>query len=110
MIGVNKTTGKHLSGIAHLQQSIHDIVGTPIGSRVMLREYGCRVHDYLDRAMNGETKLLIYSAIAEALRRWEPRFALKRVQLTRIESGFSAFLIEGESLENGENFTAEVQV
>nr|VFK47168.1 MAG: hypothetical protein BECKTC1821D_GA0114238_104214 [Candidatus Kentron sp. TC] len=40
MAGMSAFTGKHFSDIAHLRQSITDILTTPIGSRVMRREYG----------------------------------------------------------------------
>lgn len=39
-IGMNRETGKALTGIEHIQQSIRDILVTPIGSRVMRRKYG----------------------------------------------------------------------
>ncbi len=39
MRGMNANTGKELEGIEHLKQSIIDILTTPIGSRVMRRDY-----------------------------------------------------------------------
>lgn len=39
MNGISATTGRPLSGIDHLRQSIRDILTTPIGSRVMRRLY-----------------------------------------------------------------------
>lgn len=38
--GMNRTTGKALSEDGHILQSLKDIVTTPIGSRVMRRDYG----------------------------------------------------------------------
>ena len=40
MIGMARTSGAILTGDAHLAQSVADILTTPIGSRVMRREYG----------------------------------------------------------------------
>lgn len=40
MLGTDANTGKALEGMAHLRQSIRDILGTPLGSRVMRRDYG----------------------------------------------------------------------
>jgi phage baseplate assembly protein W len=40
MQGMNRNTGRKLSGVDHLRQSIVDILTTPIGSRVMRRDYG----------------------------------------------------------------------
>src|SRR3546814_12586651 len=40
MIGVDRATGQRLDGNDHLAQSIGDILSTPIGTRVMRRDYG----------------------------------------------------------------------
>ena len=37
---MNRNTGKAITGVAHLTQSVADILLTPIGSRVMRRGYG----------------------------------------------------------------------
>lgn len=104
MNGINNTTGKVLSGIAHLKQSITDILTTPIGSRVMRREYGSRLFELIDAPLNASTIIDYYAAVAEALKRWEPRFALESVKI--VESDFSTGIIElllvGEYLPTGE--------
>lgn len=38
--GMSRHTGAALDGADHLAQSVADILGTPIGSRVMRRDYG----------------------------------------------------------------------
>ena len=38
MNGVNSRTGKRLSGSDHLRQSVSDILSTPLGSRVLVRD------------------------------------------------------------------------
>ncbi|MCP4103294.1 MAG: phage baseplate protein, partial [Lentisphaerae bacterium] len=79
MTGIDKTTGRYLSGLDHLKQSITDILTTPIGSRVMRREYGSRLPRLVDAPLNSSTLVDLYSATAEALQRWEPRFKLTEV-------------------------------
>ena len=81
LAGLNSRTGGALSGDDHLIQSITDIVTTPIGSRVMLRGYGCLLFDLLDRAMNRAALLLGAMAVTIALTRWEPRIAVKQVSI-----------------------------
>jgi hypothetical protein len=44
----DKETRKALEGIDHLKQSIIDILTTPIGSRVMRRDYGSRLFELVD--------------------------------------------------------------
>lgn len=81
MTGMNATTGTALSGNAHLAQSISDILSTPLGSRVMRRDYGSLLFELLDQPINGALKMLLRAATAIALRRWEPRLRLTRVEI-----------------------------
>lgn len=81
MIGVDASTGRTLDGLAHLGQSIGDILMTPLGSRVMRRDYGSLLPDLIDQPFNDATRLRLYGATALALMRWEPRIRLIRVQL-----------------------------
>lgn len=79
MIGIDNQTGKALAGIEHLKQSIRDILTTPIGTRVMRRDYGSRNFELIDAPMNSATIINIVAATAEALDKWEPRLILERV-------------------------------
>ena len=79
MIGLNRSTGRTLADNDHLAQSIGDILGTPLGSRVMRRDYGSMLTDLIDQPANPITRQLAYAATAAALARWEPRIALTRV-------------------------------
>lgn len=81
MIGMNAHTGEPLEGQAHLEQSIYDILSTPIGSRVMRRDYGSRLIDLVDRPLSQSTIADIQAAIAMALTTQEPRIRLTRVQV-----------------------------
>lgn len=87
MAGMDRISGKHLSGIDHVRQSVVDILTTPIGSRVLRREYGSRLFELIDAPSNNATLVDIYSAVAQALARWEPRLQLERVALNGITPG-----------------------
>lgn len=80
MAGMNATTGAALNGIAHIQQSLRDILLTPIGSRVMRRDYGSVVADLIDQPLNNATLLQLYAGVAMAIAQWEPRVVLERIQ------------------------------
>lgn len=73
--------GRTVADSAHLAQSVADILTTPIGTRVMRREYGSQLPDLVDWPTNAATRLLAYAATAMALMRWEPRIRLSRVEL-----------------------------
>ena len=105
--GVDRFNGKRLSGIQHLKQSIVDILTTPIGSRVMRRDYGSRLYQLIDAPINRETIIDIISAVAEALLRWEPRIRLNRVILSNIDLGSIHLTLQGQYLPNGKPITLD---
>jgi hypothetical protein len=82
---VNVTTGQRLSTRDHIAQSIHDILCTPIGSRVMRRDYGSALFELIDQPQHGATRLRLMAAIVDALTQWEPR-----VRITAVTLGNSA--------------------
>ena len=85
MLGMDRSTGAPLDGDAHLAQSIGDILTTPVGTRVMLRDYGSMLFELIDRPIN-----------ADAIARWEPRIRLTRVNFsTTGADGRVALDIEG---------------
>ncbi|MTZ12785.1 baseplate assembly protein [Pseudomonas sp. JL972] len=101
MIGLAATTGRTITGAAHLAQSIADVLTTPIGSRVMRREYGSLLPDLIDAPFNDATRLQAYAAVAMALMRWEPRIRLSRVQLSLGEQPGQAVLdLEGSRTDS----------
>ncbi|MBC6416260.1 MAG: GPW/gp25 family protein [Rhodospirillales bacterium] len=93
MIGMNRHTGRAIADGAHLAQSIRDILTTPRGSLVMLRDYGSDLPDLIDAPLNGETLVDAYLAIAEALDRWEPRVELARIELISSRPGHAVFAL-----------------
>ena len=44
--GMNRNTGLGISDTEHISQSMRDILLTPVGSRVMRREYGSLLFGY----------------------------------------------------------------
>lgn len=102
MIGLSATTGTRLSGIGHLAQSIRDILATPIGTRVMRRDYGSRLPDLLDAPLNAATLMDVRVATVEALRRWEPRLKVTRVDVTAGAAGVLAIAVAGDYRPDGQ--------
>lgn len=108
MIGMDATTGRAISGLAHIRQSLANILTTPIGSRVMRRDYGSEVPDLIDQPLNGATQLRIYAATAHAVMLWEPRISLTSLQLERGQSGESTLILQG--IAHANNVQLEVSV
>ena len=101
MLGTDRNTGKPLSGLAHLRQSIADILTTPIGSRVGRRTYGSRLFSLIDAPLTAATLNDIYQAAAEAIINWEPRLQVTKIKVSTASSGGVLIDVIGNYLVNG---------
>lgn len=108
MTGLARTTFEALSARDHLSQSILDILTTPVGSRVMRRDYGSELPLLLDAPMNGETMVDLFMATADALDRWEPRLRLARVEVLSAAAGELVLQLSGRTSEG--EVSAEIRV
>ena len=100
MIGMNAATGKPLEGVDHLAQSVSDIIGTPLGTRVGRRWYGSHVPELLDQPDNDRTRLALVAAGALALQRQEPRLRATRITIERGEvAGEGVMRVVGKRLD-----------
>ncbi|OLF55240.1 GPW/gp25 family protein [Pseudomonas chlororaphis] len=108
MIGMDRRTGQPVSGLAHLRQSIEDILGTTVGSRRMRPEYGCQLRRYVDLPVNEGWKSAVQAEVARALGRWEPRLRLERVRVVAVVGGQISLQLTGEYL--GDSAVMEVSV
>ena len=106
MPGMHAETGRVLTGLAHLRQSVTDILTTPIGTRVMRRDYGSRLWELVDTPLTPGTLSEIYAAASEALGRWETRLRVERIRARRAQGsaagGHVLIDLEGEYLPDGE--------
>lgn len=112
MPGMNAHTGAALSGVEHIQQSVADILTTPIGSRVMRRDYGSLLPELIDQPLNGPTALRAYAATVVALMRWEPRIRVQQVtrQVSVERPGRFDLVIHAREVATGEALTLEVPI
>jgi phage baseplate assembly protein W len=102
MNGMDNATGRVLDGLAHLRQSVADILSTPIGSRVMRRDYGSRIFQRIDAPITGELVAEIYADVVEALFNYEPRIEVSAVSVASISNGHIVLDLEGKYLPTGE--------
>ncbi|WP_392336543.1 GPW/gp25 family protein [Loktanella salsilacus] len=87
MRGIDSQTGIGIGGMPHLRQSIRDILSTPIGSRVLRRDYGSRLLELVDRPYSSSLRLQLIAATAEAIAAWEPRISLVSVSVSQFGAG-----------------------
>lgn len=80
---MNRDTGQLITDdLAHIRQSVRDILTTPIGSRLMRRDYGSLIPELIDQPANGATRLRLLAASVMALQRWEPRLSVQSIEIT----------------------------
>lgn len=104
--GIDRETGKLLTGFDHVVQSIHVIFTTHLGERVMLRHFGAAGNVLLGRAMTPANILRFFALFTVAIETWEPRFKVTRVLPKKQEAettrlGHLSFIIEGEYRPRG---------
>ncbi|SPK73054.1 Bacteriophage P2 Baseplate assembly protein GPW [Cupriavidus taiwanensis] len=85
--GMNTATGRTLTDRDHIAQSVRDILTTPIGTRVMRRDYGSLLPELIDQPQHQTTRLRAMSATVSALLRWEPRLRISRVAFETTADG-----------------------
>lgn len=100
-MGMNTQNGRSLTELDHLRQSIVDILNTPIGSRVMRRNYGSKLFNLIDAPLNRGTLVDIYAATAEALMKWERRLIVSAVDMTSAQLGQITLKITGKYILDG---------
>lgn len=114
MRGMNATTGRSITGLDHLYQSIGKIVSTPLASCIKRRTFGSALSELIDAPGNGAARTRLYAAVATALMRWEPRLTLTRVLLTAddasVSDGAMYLDIEGWTTETGASVATRVAV
>ena len=80
-------------GVESIERSIHMILSTAPGERVMRPEFGCAIWDLLYEPINNSTIGLMGEATREALSRWEPRIEVEDVEVEPDESANGAVRI-----------------
>jgi len=102
--------GDILVGWEHVKQSIEKILTTPIGSRIMRRDFGSQIPDLIDAPMNEKLLMSIFAFTAKALEPrmvngdfyGEPRFKLEQVEIISVShSGKLEMLVRGRYIPRG---------
>lgn len=84
--GMNSQTGLSVSEVEHIRQSVRDILVTPVGSRVMRREYGSLLSQMIDQPQTPALRLQIMAACYSAIQKWEPRVSLTTITFERSDT------------------------
>ncbi|MGA3897578.1 GPW/gp25 family protein [Klebsiella aerogenes] len=99
--GMNRNTGLGISDTEHISQSMRDILLTPVGSRVMRREYGSLLSVLIDMPQTPALRLQIMVACYSAIQKWEPRIRLTAISFETGEAGEMYVDITGARTDTG---------
>ena len=109
-IGISRTTGRAITDAEHIRQSVSDILLTPVGSRVMRRDYGSLLSSMIDQPQTPALELQIKAACYMAILKWEPRVKLTSVTTERRFNGQMVVNLSGQHAETGESLLLTLPV
>lgn len=95
--GMSRSTGQRIDQTNHILQSVRDILMTPIGSRVMRRDYGSLLPFLIDSPINAYFIMQLRASVIHALMRWETRVTPMRIELLTDDNtsqGVASLMIE----------------
>jgi len=96
ILGTDMNTGEVITDSkSSILQSIKTILTTPIGSRVLRRDFGSNIFYMLDQPMNQVTKVKIQAAVADALQKHERRVNFTSIRVSKVEKGHLTLDVEG---------------
>lgn len=85
---ISNLTGQPIDNDEQLRQKIIDVLTTPIGTRLMRRDYGCGMIDALDMPVTTSTLALAKARIAKALKAFVKNFATLKITITQAIDNF----------------------
>ncbi|MBC7907033.1 MAG: GPW/gp25 family protein [Rhodospirillaceae bacterium] len=103
MAGMDALSGTTLDLLADIRHSIADIIKTPVGTRVMRRDYGSHIFDLVDSPGNELGALRLIAAAAHSVALWETRVTMKSARVSAAMDGSAT--ITTTSAVKGSNLT-----
>lgn len=102
MPGMDRITGRSLSGWPHVEQSLGVLLTTPLRSRIMRRALGAGVQRRVDMPISPATLIDLYADVATAITKFEPRYRVTRMRLpSDPTAGAISLLLEGVYFPRG---------
>lgn len=94
--GVDRITGKPLTGYAHMEQCVAFIVRSMKGDVVMLYDLGADTDREIGRGMHRAMLLSLYARMIGAIHKWELEFRVRKIALVNMTRvGGLAVAIDG---------------
>lgn len=109
-LGMNRNSGRAITDAEHIRQSVGDILRTPVGSRVMRRDYGSLLSAMIDQPQTPALELQIKVACYMAILKWEPRITLTSITTERQFDGKMIVNLTGQLKDTGESLSLTLPV
>jgi len=107
LVGIDRTTGQTITGADVTVQQIADVLTTPLGTRVMRRDYGSLLFDLADMPLNSATMLLQNMAAAQAITQWVDGVTVNRAAISGdFASGQAILNLSATIASNAQNQTS----
>lgn len=107
---MSRQIGSNMTEQEHIRQSIADIIPTPLGSRVMRRNYGTQLADLLDQPISEGLYLKCYSTIYSGILQWEPRIQVSQISIAELKSGQMIIDLECAMTKTGQQFNLNIPI
>lgn len=72
-----------VSDVEDIRQSLHILLSTSLGERVMLPRYGCNLRDYQFEPVNNTFLGFVEDLVRRAILFFEPRIEVERITITQ---------------------------
>ena len=108
--GMARDSGKAIEDLEHIRQSVSDILNTPVGSRVMRRNYGSLLSELTDQPQNGALRLQMMAICYTALLQWEPRISLNAITFDSDYTGTMVVELTGSRTDTATDFSLNIPV
>lgn len=107
---MSRFNGSELTEHEHIFQSLEDIASTPFGSRIMRREYGTQLANFIDQPISQSLYLKCYSSLYAAFLRWENRIEISQIIVAEVSSGKMILDIEAILIKTGDPLNFQIPV
>lgn len=109
-LGMDRSSGLAIEDLDHIRQSVSDILNTPVGSRVMRRNYGSLLSELIDQPQNGALRLQMMAVCYTALLQWEPRVSLTAITFDTGYDGKMVIELTGSRNDTATDFSLNIPV
>jgi uncharacterized protein len=109
MVYMSRLTGKPISELDSVRQSIMTILTTSIGDRILYRDFGASLDDMLDQPMNSLFVINLRSKIVDSIDKYEPRVAVKFIDIPELRpaEGYIKIRLYTLYIPNGQLITID---